>query len=485
MVAFASASAYLTRYCISAANTTIQNDLSFDDAQMGQLMSAFGLGYLLCQIPGGWFGNRFGTRFAFAFLSIVWSLCNIWTAAGSGFRMLWASRFFLGTFQAGLVPVSAHTVNDWIPIRARGLSSALITASMSVGGAFAMWLTGRLLDYHVGWRLIFAAYATVGIAWSVGFYWYFRTDPKEHPAVNDAELNLIEDSPTTDGDNSGNTTAVATTDTTTETDTNAATDTTAHEPQALRRAEAARTSDEPPNEQSHEASRNPFAGPSATDSDNLSDNGSGSGRRNRSLPVSMLGSAAMWGICVQSFCRAAGYAFFVTWFFAFLEYAYGINRTRAGLLNSLPLIAVVIGSLSGGIIVDRLFKTTGSRWISRTGTAIVALTACGTLTMASAWTTSATQLAAVIALGALFSGIGAPAAWAATIDIGGRHTAVVMGVMNMAGCLAGVILPAVLGTWFNQIRSTGGDWNPVIYLHAAFYFVGALSWLAVNPNREL
>ena len=105
--------------------------------------------------------------------------------------------------------------------------------------------------------------------------------------------------------------------------------------------------------------------------------------------------------------------------------------------------------------------------------------------MASAWTSSATQLSVVIAFGALFSGIGIPAMWAATIDIGGRHTAVVMGVMNMAGCLAAVILPTLLGRWFNQIRDTGGDWNLVIYLHAAFYFVAAMSWLAVNPNREV
>ena len=46
-IAFAVASAYLTRYCISAANTTMQQDLGFDDAQMGQLISAFMLGYFL------------------------------------------------------------------------------------------------------------------------------------------------------------------------------------------------------------------------------------------------------------------------------------------------------------------------------------------------------------------------------------------------------------------------------------------------------
>ena len=91
----------------------------------------------------------------------------------------------------------------------------------------------------------------------------------------------------------------------------------------------------------------------------------------------------------------------------------------------------------------------------------------------------------MIAAGALFSGIGAPAAWAATIDIGGRRTAVVMGVMNMSGCVAGVILPTLLGGWFDTIRETGGDWNLVIYLHAGFYFAGAVGWLAVHPDREV
>ena len=75
--------------------------------------------------------------------------------------------------------------------------------------------------------------------------------------------------------------------------------------------------------------------------------------------------------------------------------------------------------------------------------------------------------------------------WSATIDIGGRQTALVMGVMNMAGCLAMIILPTLLGNWFNQIRTTGGNWNLVIYLHAGFYFTAALSWLAVNPNRNV
>lgn len=423
IVALASASAYLTRYCISAANTTIQSELNFDDTEMGRLMGGFALGYLVCQVPAGWIGNRWGTRLTFAVLSVLWSLSNLWSALVSGLHSMWASRLFLGIFQAGLTPLSAKILSDWMPLKWRGFSSALMTAAMSVGGAFALWLTGWLLARHVDWRTIFVVYSGVGIVWAIGYYAYFRNHPREHAGVNQAELNMIRSAAELDTDARQLPAAVL-------------------ETEALPVAE-------------------------------------------RSLVLGMLANPSMWGICIQSFFRAAGYAFFVTWFFAFLEYVYGVDKASAGMLNSLPLIAVVVGSLAGGVVVDRLLKSTGSKWISRSGTAIVALALSGVLTMASAWTASAAQLSVVIALGALFSGLGSPAAWAATIDIGGRHTAVVMGTMNMAGGLAGVVLPVLLGSWFQQIRESDGNWDLVIYLHAGFYFAGALSWLLVDPNREL
>lgn len=446
LVACASVSAYLTRFGISAANTTIQQDLQFDDQQMGQLMSAFFLGYLLFQVPAGWFGNCAGTRVAFSLLAVMWSLCNLWSAVGSALVALWVARFCVGLFQAGLVPVSAKVVADWMPIRTRGFSSALITASMSVGAAFAMWLTGLMLTHNYSWRLIFALYSAVGIVWAVGFGAYFRTLPQDHSAVNAAELQLIQDS------------------------------------ESVKHAGRSERSPQPAH---HQASATVETSSLQAATQSSAEQQSAEQRAKQSMLWRMLVSVSLWGICGQSFFRAAGYAFFVTWFFAFLEYAYGIGKAQAGLLNSLPLIAVVVGSLLGGLLIDALLKITGSRWISRSGTAAVVLALSGLLTAASAWTHSATQLSVVIAGAALFSGLGGPAAWAATIDIGGRHTATVMGVMNMAGGLAGVILPTVLGGWFTTIRETGGDWNLVIYLHSAFYFLGAICWLAVDPNREI
>jgi len=428
LIAFASSSAYLTRYCISAANTTIQQDVGLDDKQMGLMMSVFSLGYFICQIPGGWLGTRFGTRFAFAFISAVWSLCNVMSAVSFSFLPMLGSRFLLGCFQAGLVPISAKVLRDWIPQPRRGMSSAAIGACMSLGGAFTMWFTGWLLKIDLHWRWIFASYALVGIAWSIVYYQFFRTKPNEHQRVNKSELDLIEEK--------------------------------------LEKAEQPSTSN--PSE--------------------------------KNILLAMLTSVSMWALCIQSFFRAAGYAFFVTWFFAFLEYVYGVTKAEAGFLNSLPLLAVVIGTSCGGAVVDYLWSLTKSKWLSRSGTAVFSLAMSALFTYLSVWTNNATQLSCMIALGALFSGLGSPAAWCASIDLGGKQTSLVIATMNMAGSVAGMVLPFLLGSWFMEIRKRAaeqieaggeqveqlsGDWIAVIYLHAGFYLIGAVCWLFVRPNRSL
>ncbi len=152
------------------------------------MLGAFALGYLFGQVPGGWLGNRFGTRFAFAAVSILWSLCNVWsalvaggvTAVGSRVAGAFAwlrsfpflqsmpavsaeivpmatTRASLGILQGGLTPLSAKVLKDWIPLPHRGKSGACIGACMSIGGAFTLWLTGWLLDKGFGWRGIFHA----------------------------------------------------------------------------------------------------------------------------------------------------------------------------------------------------------------------------------------------------------------------------------------------------------------------------------------
>jgi MFS family permease len=43
----------------------------------------------------------------------------------------------------------------------------------------------------LGWRWTFVIFGTLGVVWAIAFFFWFRDDPRKHPAVNEAELTII------------------------------------------------------------------------------------------------------------------------------------------------------------------------------------------------------------------------------------------------------------------------------------------------------
>ncbi|MEX2287292.1 MAG: MFS transporter, partial [Planctomycetaceae bacterium] len=293
LIAFASSSAYLTRHCMAVANTQIQEDLEISSGQMGWIIAAYSVGYMVFQVPGGWLGDRFGTRSAFAGISALWSLFTIWTSWATSYVPMLLSRVAFGSAQAGLVPLSAKVIKDWMPPALRGSSSAVVAAAMSIGGVATMWLTARLMvRFENDWRLVFQIYSLVGIAWAIVFFALFRTRPEEHPWLKDE--NAL-DFPEGELD----------------------------EQQARRLRPAG---------SSHGAQPVGFADREFTVSGG-------------ELLTRMMRSPTMWAICMQSVLRAAGYSLLVTWMVYLLEHAYSLDKQSAGTMNMRPLIGVVLGSL--------------------------------------------------------------------------------------------------------------------------------------------
>src|SRR6185503_18967142 len=63
-------------------------------------------------------------------------------------------------------------------------------------------------------------------------------------------------------------------------------------------------------------------------------------------------------------------------------------------------------------------------------------------------------------------------AWAVPMDVGGRFSGTVTGVMNTAGALAGSLTPIVYGTLFGR-----GYWVAPFIVSAAVMTLGALVWI--------
>src|SRR5262249_1778315 len=94
---------YLDRICIMRAKENMQGDLGFSDNQMGLVFSAFTLGYLLFEVPGGWMGDVSGSPRLITRIVLCWSVFTALTGCVHHFAMDTGYHLSLGGLSVPLV----------------------------------------------------------------------------------------------------------------------------------------------------------------------------------------------------------------------------------------------------------------------------------------------------------------------------------------------------------------------------------------------
>ncbi|QDV15997.1 putative sulfoacetate transporter SauU [Gimesia panareensis] len=205
----------------------------------------------------------------------------------------------------------------------------------------------------------------------------------------------------------------------------------------------------------------------------------------RQLTYQMVSNGNLWLFCLQCVFRSFGYAFFITWFPAYLQQSSDASVKKAGLLAMLPLMAIVLGTLAGGRLIDLIYQRTGSKYFSRS------LLSAGSTMICAVCILLASQVPAnsavyLISCGTFLSGMGNPAIWVTSMDLGGRHTSVIIAIVNMAGVFGGYLSPIVVGALFTYIKGMPTpDWNQVLYLFTGIYLGATLSWILINPSHPV
>ncbi len=193
MLAFAlgtMALAYIDRVAISLSSSSIQRDLALSDEQLGYAFSAFTLAYALFEVPSGWLADRFGARRMMTRIVLWWSAWTVATSAALGFRSLVSIRFLFGMGEAGVLPTLASAFRRWLPARERGRAFGLTVAAAALGTAISQPIVGAMLE-RFSWRQVFVMFGGLGAAWALAWYAWMRDDPREHAAVNAAEIAEI------------------------------------------------------------------------------------------------------------------------------------------------------------------------------------------------------------------------------------------------------------------------------------------------------
>jgi sugar phosphate permease len=186
--------AYFQQRGITVASYQMMPQLHLTQEQIGWLLWWMLLGYTALQFPGGVIGQRVGARRMFVVISLLAFAATLSTPllplllAGSALvAALLIAQLLLGASQGPIFPVSAGVFETWFPARQWPLVQGLQSMGLQLGAALTPPLIASLMS-SFGWQRALAWSSLPVLALIVGWAWYGRNTPAEHPAVTPAEL---------------------------------------------------------------------------------------------------------------------------------------------------------------------------------------------------------------------------------------------------------------------------------------------------------
>lgn len=185
---------YLQRTSLGIAAKEMMPALHLSQLQIAALAWAFTTAYTLAQVPGSVFGQRYGARLTYVAVGIVGLLATLGAplapvvlTGAALFGVLLLAQAVLGASQGPVFPVFAAAIEVWFPENRWAVANGLQTAGMNIGGAVAAPLI-TLLTAAFGWQGALVCLAPIAAALTIGWAWYGRNSPREHPSVTPAEL---------------------------------------------------------------------------------------------------------------------------------------------------------------------------------------------------------------------------------------------------------------------------------------------------------
>jgi len=277
----------------------------------------------------------------------------------------------------------------------------------------------------LGWKGSFVALMVVGFGWAAGWFWWFRNDPAEHPAVRADELQTI-------------------------------------------------MANRPPLQPDRQSVK------PASDEVHVTDPPATSVAASPLHLSKLFRSSNLWLVSLQYFSSNFTFFFCLTWLFPHLKSTYQLEGLQAGLYSAAPLVCGALGNWLSGWLVDRIYRS-GAWVLSRRVPAIVgfALATIGLLGSVAADHPLVTILWFSLAI--FGADMTISPSWSVCIDIGQRQAGLVSGTMNMAGNIGSFLT----GLAFPYLAAWTGSNTLFFYFAAALNLVAIPIWCLIDCRRKL
>ncbi|MDJ0034400.1 MFS transporter [Pantoea allii] len=184
---------YADRATLSVVAPFMSQELGFDPEAMGLAFSAFGIAYVIMQLPGGWLLDRYGARMVYGCALIGWSLVTMLQGTislyASPLMVLIILRLLMGAIEAPAFPANSRLSVQWFPNKERGLVTSVYQSAQYISlGIITPLMT--IILHHLSWHYVFYYIGAIGVI--LGFLWLYKVrDPLQHPNVSPEEIHYI------------------------------------------------------------------------------------------------------------------------------------------------------------------------------------------------------------------------------------------------------------------------------------------------------
>ncbi len=167
---------------------------------------------------------------------------------------------------------------------------------------------------------------------------------------------------------------------------------------------------------------------------------------------------------------------------------------QLGVLISLPLWGGALGGIFGGYANDWALQRFSSRRWSRAAVAGTGLAIGGVLVLTAIAQSDPVVVAVSLMVARFFSDWNQPTVWGTCTDLGGRYSATVFGITNMAGNLGAFATPFGVGLLldaFSTMQVIDGetvrqtDYVPGFALCGGMMLAAAVCWLFIDCTRRI
>lgn len=180
---------YIDRSVFGVVAPVVRGELDINDADYGLITSGFLLAYGIGQLISGPLIDRLGTKRAFSYAAIFWSVATILHALGRGLWSFFTLRIILGLAEAANFPAASKAVAQWFPANERSTAVAIFMLGAGLGAIITPPLTVWTMQ-SLGWQWAFIIPGSMGLVWVMLWQrWYHP--PEAHPSLEPAEQALI------------------------------------------------------------------------------------------------------------------------------------------------------------------------------------------------------------------------------------------------------------------------------------------------------